>query len=60
MKSKALLITLTFLVVALLLGGCDIFGGGEDIANVGTAERPIKVLFVPSVDVDFIIDNATS
>lgn len=57
MKSKSLLITLSFLVVALLLGGCDVLGGGA-AADIGTAEHPIKVLFVPSVDVDFIIDNA--
>jgi phosphonate transport system substrate-binding protein len=57
MKPKALLIVLSFVVVALLLGGCAALGG-EDTSDVGTAERPIKVLFVPSVDVDFIIDNA--
>jgi phosphonate transport system substrate-binding protein len=57
MKSKALLVILSFLVAALLLGGCDVLGGGA-AADVGTAEHPIKVLFVPSVDVDFIIDNA--
>lgn len=30
----------------------------EEMPAIGTAEHPIKVLFVPSVDVDFIIDSA--
>jgi len=55
MKSKALLITLSFLVVALLLGGCDVFGGGVDTAAIGTEAHPIKVMFVPSHDAESLL-----
>jgi len=58
MKSKSLLVILSLLVVALLITGCGTTAEEPAAAEIGTADRPIKVLFVPSVDVDFIIDNA--
>jgi phosphonate transport system substrate-binding protein len=55
MKSKSLFITLTFLVVALLLGGCDVLGGGVDTEAIGTEAHPIKVMFVPSHDAESLL-----
>lgn len=54
MKSKSLFITLTFLVVALLLGGCDVLGG-VDTEAIGTEAHPIKVMFVPSHDAESLL-----
>jgi phosphonate transport system substrate-binding protein len=56
MKHKKLLFLITALVVStMLLVGCG--GGGEEAAELGTEENPIQVLFVPSVDVDFMIES---
>lgn len=54
MKYKSLLVILTLVLVAMLLGAC---GGDDEVdpADIGTEDHPIKVLFVPSVNVDFMI-----
>lgn len=57
MKHKKMLFLLAaFVVVAMILAGC---GGTqeEEVAELGTADNPIKVLFVPSVDVDFMVES---
>jgi phosphonate transport system substrate-binding protein len=55
MKHKKLLITLTALLIsAMLVAGCDIIGGAAELGEEG---NPIQVLFVPSVDVDFLVSG---
>lgn len=49
-----------FLVLSLLVAGAMLISAcaqptEEPLPDLGTEERPIKVLFVPSVDVDFMI-----
>ena len=40
---------------ALALSGCDIFPTATPTAELGSAERPIQVYFVPSVEADTIV-----
>jgi len=54
MKAKSLFVVLTFLVVALLLGGCDVLAG-VDTEAIGTEAHPIKMMFVPSHDAESLI-----
>jgi phosphonate transport system substrate-binding protein len=54
MKHKKLMIIFSALLIsAMLVAGCDIIGGAE----LGEEGNPIQVLFVPSVDVDFMIES---
>jgi phosphonate transport system substrate-binding protein len=56
MKHKKQLFLITALVVStMLLVSCG--GGGGGAADLGTEDNPIQVLFVPSVDVDFMIES---
>ncbi len=55
MKHKKLFLLVGVLMLAaLILSAC---GTAEEEAALGTPENPIKVLFVPSVDVDFMISS---
>ncbi len=52
--------TRLFLIISLLVVGAMLIGAcaqptEEPLPDLGSEERPIKVLFVPSVDVDFMI-----
>ena len=49
------LVTILLVVTSLLLSGCA--KATEEMAAVGSAEHPIKVLFVPSVDAQQIVSG---
>jgi len=54
MKNKRFLLVISLLLVgSLLLSGCETLGIGK--GPLGEESNPIQVLFVPSVDVDFMI-----
>jgi phosphonate transport system substrate-binding protein len=53
-KNRMLLILSILVMVAMVLGACSIIAPDPEL---GTEEYPIKVLFVPSVDIDFMIGS---
>jgi phosphonate transport system substrate-binding protein len=55
MRKTRLFLLLSLLVVGAVLIGACAQPTEEPLAELGSEERPIKVLFVPSVDVDFMI-----
>ena len=56
MKNKRFIWVLSILIVAsMLLSACATLGIGK--APLGDEKNPIQVLFVPSVDVDFMISS---
>jgi phosphonate transport system substrate-binding protein len=51
---KKLLVVISLLVMAsMLLSACA--PGADDVAEVGTEDNPVKVIFVPSVDTTVIV-----
>ena len=54
MKNKRFLLVISLLLVgSLLLSGCETLGIGK--GPLGEESNPIQILFVPSVDIDFMI-----
>jgi phosphonate transport system substrate-binding protein len=55
MRKNRLFLVLTLLVVGAMFVGACAKATEAPLPDLGSEERPIKVLFVPSVDVDFMI-----